>query len=85
MPIDHTINTLNTFNPVAIRAMREAFEDAMRKLERDDRAGAGRLSEEMQAKLAREIVELARRGERDVTRLRDEALAGLELIPRDAA
>jgi hypothetical protein len=39
----------------------------------------------MQAKLAREIVELARRGERDVTRLRDEALAGLELIPRDAA
>lgn len=75
------INTLNTPDPVAIRAIREAFEDVVRKLQHDGER-ARPVSEELQAKIAREIVELCRQGERDAARLRDGALDALDLTPK---
>lgn len=76
MPVTRTINTLNTINPAAIRSIREAFEDAVRRLE--TRQPLCDLPDSLRASLARQIVELAREGERDVDRLRDGALAALD-------
>lgn len=71
------INTLNTKNPVAIRAIREAFEAAVCALGCGCAARPATLPRDVQTRLAQRIVECAREGERDVTRLRDAALATL--------
>ncbi|MFZ3352665.1 MAG: hypothetical protein WA268_17575 [Xanthobacteraceae bacterium] len=53
------------FDPEATSAMSEAFEAACRALKLPDGDANGREA------IAAQIIELARRGERDATRLRD--------------
>jgi hypothetical protein len=73
------INTLNTVNFAAMRVIREAFDDAVKQVE--NRRGISLLrSEETRAKLAQQILDLAKGGERDATRLRDGALSALHLV-----
>lgn len=81
MPADTRINTLNAVNPKAVRIIREAFEDAIRTVQECRGAGAPPPSDDTRAKLARQIVELARCGERDAIRLRDGALTALHISP----
>jgi hypothetical protein len=81
MPGDKPINTLNAVNPKAVRLIREAFEDACKAVQERRGASAPPPSEDTKAKLARQIVELARRGERDMCRLRDGALTALHIVP----
>jgi hypothetical protein len=73
------INTLNTVNFAAMRVIREAFDDAVKEVE--SRRGISLLrSEETRAKLAQQILDLAKGGERDAARLRDGALSALHLV-----
>jgi N-acetylglucosamine kinase-like BadF-type ATPase len=77
MPADTPINTLTAVNPKAVRIIREAFEDAVKTVQEC----RGAPSDDTRAKLARQIVELARCGERDAIRLRDGALTALHISP----
>ena len=79
MPGTKPINTLNAVNPKAVRLIREAFEDAVRAVQERRGADAPPPSDDTKAKLARQIVELARCGERDAMRLRDGALSALHI------
>jgi len=73
------INTLNTVNFAAMRVIREAFDDAVKEAE--TRRGRSLLpSDETRAKLARQILDLAKSGERDAIRLRDGALSALHIV-----
>jgi hypothetical protein len=73
------INTLNTVNFAAMRVIREAFDDAVKEVE--VRRGLSVLrSDETRAKLARQILDLAKSGERDAIRLRDGALTALHIV-----
>jgi hypothetical protein len=73
------INTLNTVNFAAMRVIREAFDDAVKEVE--VRRGLSVLrSDETRAKLARQILDLAKSGERDAIRLRDGALSALHIV-----
>ena len=81
MPGQTQINTLNAVNPKAVRLIREAFEDAVKAVQERRGANAPPPSEDTKAKLARQIVELARCGERDAIRLRDGALTALHIVP----
>ena len=79
MPGETPINTLNAVNPKAVRIIREAFEDAVKAVQERRGVNAPPPSEDTKAKLARCIVDLARRGERDTMRLRDGALTALHI------
>ena len=73
------INTLNTVNFAAMRSIREAFDDAVKEIEA--RRGKALLpSDETRAKVARQILTLAKSGERDAIRLRDGALTALHIV-----
>ena len=73
------INTLNTVNFAAMRVIREAFDDAVKEVE--TRRGRSLLpSDDTRAKLARQILCLAKGGERDAIRLRDGALHALHIV-----
>jgi hypothetical protein len=73
------INTLNTVNFAAMRVIREAFDDAVKEVE--VRRGKTLLpSDDTRAKLARQILNLAKGGERDAIRLRDGALTALHIV-----
>jgi hypothetical protein len=73
------INTLNTVNFAAVRIIRVAFDDAVKEVQERRGAGAPPPSKETCAKLAKEIVELAKYGERDAVRLREGALNALHI------
>jgi hypothetical protein len=73
------INTLNTVNFAAMRVIREAFDDAVKEVE--TRRGRSLLPyDDTRAKLARQILDLAKGGERDAIRLRDGALTALHIV-----
>jgi hypothetical protein len=61
------------FEPEAITAMTTAFEETLRTLGLVDRTG---LATEI---VAKKIIELAQRGERDPIRLRDRAVQSLSV------
>ena len=68
------ITAYNALGPIVVRNIREAFDGAVKELE--SRRGFD-AADETRAKLAREIVGLARQGECDVDRLRKAALSAL--------
>lgn len=71
-----TITIHNPLNPVVLRTIREAFDDAI--TEAAERRQGYALSFETEARVARHIVELARRGIHDRDGLRN---AALSLLP----
>ncbi len=72
------INTLNTVNFAAMRVIREAFDDALKEVQ-VRRGSTTPPSDDTREKLARQILDLAKLGERDAIRLRDGALSALHL------
>jgi hypothetical protein len=68
MPIRHYLNNDGVYSPVDIRTMSMALDDVCKALRLDDHA-AGKEA------VAIRIIELARRGERSPTKLRDRVLA----------
>jgi hypothetical protein len=68
MPIRHYLNSDGVFSPVDIRTMSMALDDVCKALRLDGHA-AGKEA------VAIRIIELARRGERSPTKLRDRVLA----------
>jgi hypothetical protein len=77
MPYSSSITCFNALPPALVRTIHEAFDDAVRVLDRSRPTSRGPDSE--RAKLARQIVELAKHGECDAIRLRDAALAAIHL------
>jgi hypothetical protein len=69
------ITSFNVLEPRVVRTIREAFDDAVRELE-VRRAGMG-VTDDMRAKLAKRLVDLARHGECDLQKLRNAALSAL--------
>jgi len=69
---DH-ITAYNALEPSVVRKIREAFDGAVKEVE----SRRGDAPDHTRAKLAREIVGLARHGECDVNRLRAAALSTL--------
>jgi len=67
------------FDDAATKAMGAAFDAACRALH-----ASGQPEKVVQDAIARRIIAAARKGERDVTRLSDAALAGLARRPRTA-
>lgn len=73
--MSHTdITSFNVLEPRVVRTIREAFDDVVQEIQK--RRGVD-VSEDTQAKLARQLVELARRGECDRQRLSRAALTTL--------
>lgn len=70
------ITSFNVLQPNVVRTIREAFDDALKEIE--TRHGAD-IPKDIQVKLARRLVELARHGECDFQRLRAAALTNLPL------
>jgi hypothetical protein len=68
MPIRHYLNGDAAFAPADIRAMSIALEDVCKALQLDGDARA-------KEAVAIRIIELARRGEREPTKLRDRVVA----------
>jgi hypothetical protein len=68
MPIRHYLNKDGVFSPVAIRTMSMALDDVCKALRLDGHAAA-------KEAVAIRIIELARRGERSPTKLRDRVVA----------
>jgi hypothetical protein len=68
MPIRHYLNNDGVYSPVDIRTMSMALDDVCKALRLDDHA-AGKKA------VAIRIIELAHRGERSPTKLRDRVLA----------
>lgn len=73
------INTLNTVNFAAMRVIREAFDNAVKEIE-NRRGKSLSPSDDTRAKVARQILTLAKSGERDAIRLRDGALTALHIV-----
>jgi hypothetical protein len=71
MPIRLLLQHDHSFAPDEIEALIAAFEDTLRRLRLAQREDPATLT------VARLIVELAKQGERDPGRLRDDALAAL--------
>ena len=74
------INTLNTVNFAAMRVMREAFDDALKEVQVRRGLVTPPTDDDTRAKLAQEILALAKHGERDAIRLRDGALSALHIV-----
>jgi hypothetical protein len=75
MPQISSITCFNALPPTLVRTIHEAFDDAVVVLERNWARG----SDSDRAVLARHIVDLAKHGECDASRLRDGALAAIHL------
>jgi hypothetical protein len=75
-----SINTLNTVNFAAMRVMREAFDDALKQVQVRRGLPIVPYDDDTRSRLAKEILSLARRGERDAIRLRDGALSKLHIV-----
>ena len=68
------ITSYNVLEPRVVRTIREAFDDVVQEIQK--RRGAD-VPADTQAKVARNLVELARHGECDFQRLRTAALKSL--------
>jgi hypothetical protein len=68
MPIRHYLNSDGVFSPIDIRTMSMALDDVCKALGLDDHTAA-------KEAVAIRIIELAHRGERSPTKLRDRVLA----------
>ncbi len=71
------ITSFNPLQPIVVRTIREAFDDVVQELEQRRGVQAPPLPKDTRARLARQLVELARHGERDFDRLRMAALSAL--------
>ena len=71
MPIRRFLEANRSFGPGGIEVLVQAFEDALRELQLNDREDPVTLT------VAKRIIELANQGERDPVRLRDRALESL--------
>jgi hypothetical protein len=73
MSIDHLLPEHDSFGPDEVKALLTAFDVALREpgLARSDPAALS---------VAKRIMALARRGERDPTRLREDAVKGLRQL-----
>ena len=67
MPIRQLLDS-NAFNPEEVTMLCDVFEDTLRALQLVDR------SDPVTSLIAKKIIELARRGERDPSRLRQAAV-----------
>jgi hypothetical protein len=73
--MSHTdITSFNVLEPRVVRTIREAFDDVVQEIQR--RRGVD-VPQDTRAKLARKLVDLARRGECDRQRLSTAALTAL--------
>ena len=72
-----SITSFNPLQPIVVRTIREAFDDAVQELEQRRGVQAPPLPKDTRAKLARKVVELARHGEHDFERFRMAALSTL--------
>jgi len=71
---DQSITAYNVLAPIVVRNIREAFDGAVKEIE--SRRGVD-APDATRAKIARQIVGLAKHGECDVNRLRAAALSAL--------
>lgn len=69
---DPDITSFNTLQPIVVRTIREAFDDAVKELEQ---RSATSLPEHARVKLARRLVDLAKHGECNFDKLRKAALS----------
>ena len=74
MPIRQLLDS-NAFNPEEVTMLRDVFEDTLRALKLVDR------SDPVTSLIAKKIIELAGRGERDPTRLRQAAVQAFSEAP----
>jgi hypothetical protein len=75
----HTVNGDAAFDPETVRALGVALDDAWRSLQRTGVYFTSRgHAEATRERLARHIIEQAKCGERDLDRLREDALHSLE-------
>jgi hypothetical protein len=74
MPIQQLLDS-NAFNPEEVTILRDVFEDTLRALKLVDR------SDPITALIAKKIIELARRGDRDPARLRQAAVQAFSDAP----
>lgn len=72
---DSSITAYNTLQPIVVRTIREAFDDAVKEIE--ERRGA--LPECERARVARHLVDMARHGECSFERLRGAAIDAVPL------
>jgi hypothetical protein len=72
---DPSITSYNTLQPIVVRTIREAFDDAIKEIEQ--RHGA--LPECERSKLARHLVDMAKHGECSFERLRGAAIEAAPL------
>ena len=79
MSDQNSITAHNLLEPWLVRTIREAFDDAIRMVQERRGPDAPPPSDGMRAKLAKQIVGLARTGECDADRLREKALSALQL------
>lgn len=71
MPEQRPVTAFNALPPLIVRTIHEAFDDALEMLAtRQD----GPVSDETRARISRALVEAARLGEFNATRMRDRAL-----------
>jgi hypothetical protein len=75
MPIRQLLDS-NVFNPDEVIILRDVFEDTLRALKLVDR------SDPVTSLIAKKIIELARRGERDPARLRQAAVQAFSEAPK---
>jgi hypothetical protein len=73
MSINHLLPEHDSFGPDEVKALLTAFDVALREL------GLAR-SDPAALSVAKRIMALARRGERDPTRLREDAVKGLRQL-----
>ena len=78
MPIRQLLDS-NAFNPEEVSMLRDVFEDTLRALKLVDR------SDPVTSLIAKKIIELARRGERDRARLRQAAVEAFSDAPEIVA
>ena len=74
---DPSITCYNTLRPAVVRTIREAFDDAVKEIEQRRGAGAPPLSQDMQAKVAKHLVDMAKHGECSFEQLRSAALSAI--------
>jgi len=74
-----SITNHNVLPPALVRTIHEAFDDAVTTIETLRGPYPAPVAKRIRAAVARTIVELARHGECDVERLRDEALKAVHL------
>ena len=77
MPIQSRLPSDSLFDPETIRTLTAAFEDAWRTLEGNGSIGPD--ADTKRDQLARRIIASAQAGERDMAKIRDDAVAFMRL------